>query len=159
LFTGQERFLQSAIETQLALPAKAEPPVTKRLKALGLDNVLAALLVNPRTFDSAVEAGAGKTPGGKAFLGCWKALESAALSLQVDKDIRLALTLRAKSGQLPEAARKLFATAGRPSALWSVVPDDALVAMAGRVNWPALYALAGEFMSKSGKKMLDDALE
>jgi hypothetical protein len=162
-FTSREPFLRQVIERDRQAGAE-EPPVGRALRALGADRALASLWVNPRAFDAEMAANAGRAEGAeaavqRAFLRYWKALDGVALSLALQDDLRLTLALRARTDELPAAARRFFAEAARPSALWDRFPDDALVAAAGRLDAAALLGVLGDFLSREPREALHDALE
>lgn len=158
LFTGQETLLQSAIERDLKLASDAEPALTKRLRDLSLDRALAALVIQPRAFDSAVVAKEGD-PASQAVVKCWKALDAVGLGLTIGKEVELSLVLKGKPEQLPPAARRFLTSAAKASELWGSFPDDALFASAGRLDLVALYEFIGGLMPSDSKKAADAELE
>jgi hypothetical protein len=158
-FSGQEEMLRQAIERERSAPAV--PPVATRLGELGLGRSLVALWLNPRAFDAVVTAGmtrAGQA-GARTFAGCWKALRSVGVGLSHGEDLRLSVVVRASPEHLPPSARRLLATAARPSDLWPVIPEDALLAVGGRLDPSALFELLGEFMTPAGRRALQNDLE
>jgi hypothetical protein len=95
----------------------------------------------------------------EALLRYWEALDGAALALALEKDARLTLALRARTEALPAAAKRLFAEAARPSGVWDRFPDDALFALAGRLDPAALLEMLGDFQTKEARAALGEALE
>jgi hypothetical protein len=93
------------------------------------------------------------------FLRYWKALDSAAVSLRLEKDVRVTLALRARTDDLPPAARRFLAEAAKPSDLMAAFPDDAMLAVAGRLDFVALLEMLDEFMTKEAQTAFHDALE
>jgi hypothetical protein len=59
---------------------------------------------------------------------------------------------------MPAAARRFLAEASRPSTLWQTFPDDALVALAGRVDLAALVEVFAEFMTRESRQALQNDL-
>lgn len=157
LFTGQEALLRRAIDRDKSEPADALPPFTRKLRELKLDSALVSLVLNPRAFDETIGKG-GPDQAAKSLAACWKALGGVGLGVHLDRDVRLELTVQADPEKLPASARRLFA-AGRPSELWSAVPDNALFAMTGRVDLVGLYGFFAEFMSKAGRQQFEGDLE
>ena len=157
LFTSQRPLLERAIDCDLDLAAKARPPLALRLERLRLDKALVALALNPRAWDSAMNAKT--TAEGKAAAGYWKAVEGFGLGLSLDADIRLSLTLDAKVDRLGPAARRFLVAAGKPSPLWASFPDDALFAASGRLNASALYEMMSEFLPEARRKTFGEELE
>jgi hypothetical protein len=163
-FSAQEALLLEAIDRDRADPPAGEPPVAGQLRRLGVGDQLAALWVNPRAFLPEMERRAAEAQGAdaavfRAVLAYWRALEGVALTVAVRDDFEAALTVRARPGELPAAARRLFAAGGRPSALWARFPDDALLAATGRVDLPALFDTLGDFLRPEDRRALRDGLE
>src|SRR5262249_44413152 len=142
----------------------AKPAVAAQLRQLGAERALAAVWINPRAFDPEMTRNLEKAEGAdkvvqEAFLRYWYALDGAVLSLAVEKDARLTLARRAHTGSLPAAAKRLFAEAARPSEVWDRFPDDALFAVAGRLDPAALLEMLGDFQTKEARAALSEALE
>jgi hypothetical protein len=157
-FTNQESALRRLIDLdQQAPPADAGPsPVGQQLRALGIERSLAAWWINPRSFDPELDRKVAAAKGAeKAFLQnfrrYWLALEGAALFLRLDKQIELGVALRARTEELPAPARRLFTEADKPSALWGTFSDDALVALAGRIDLASLAEAVGEFLTPEAR--------
>jgi hypothetical protein len=160
--SSQQAFVQQAIDLDRKAGTE-EGPVAKQLRQLGADKAFVSLWVNPRVFQGEIERLAKDAPGAEAsflqtFAGYWKALEGAALYLSLDKELELALALRADPERLPPAARKLFAEFARRSELWARFPDDALLAAAGRIDAAALVEVLSDFLPKEERQVLLNAL-
>ncbi len=169
LFTGQEVFLQQAIDRARAL-GDTEPPLAGRLKELGLDRALLALTINPRAFDESIgrastavqkpgTAKAGSETAGRTFTTFWKALQAIGMGIHLERDLRLTLTVKAKTDELPPAARRFLAGASRTSELWGSFPDNALLAAGGRMDVSALYDLLAELLTPVSRDVLSAGLE
>jgi hypothetical protein len=162
-FSSQEAMLRQAIERDRK-GSNSEPAVARQLRLLGADRALAGLWVNPRAFDAEMERNLGQAKGAdaavqRAFLRYWKALDGIALTLALEKDARLTLSLRARTDDMPPAARRLFGEAARPSEVWDRFPADALFAVAGRLDPVALLEILGDFQTKEARAALTEALE
>jgi hypothetical protein len=162
-FSSQESMLRAAIERDRQ-KGDAEPAVARQLHLLGAERSLAALWINPRAFDAEMAHNADEAKGNeavfqRAFLRYWKALDGAALTLALEKDARLTLTLRARTDELPAAAKRLLAEAARRSDLWDRFPPDALFAVAGRIDPTALLDVLADFQTKEARTALAEALE
>jgi hypothetical protein len=162
-FTSQEAFLRQAIDRDRKASA-GEPPVATQLRLLGAERALAALWVNPRVFDAEIKRNLEKAEGAEkvvqeTFLHYWETLDGVALTFALEKDARLTLALRSRTESLPPAARHFFAEAARPSELWNRFPDDALFAVAGRLDPSALLAVLSDFQTKDARDALTEALE
>jgi hypothetical protein len=164
VFSGQEAMLRQAIDRGRAADAGAEPALARRLRELGADRALVSVWVNPRAFDADLEAriaraGPATAPGLQTFAVYWKALEGVALLAALDRDLSLSLAVRARTEQLPAAARRFLAEASRPSELWRSFPDNALLAVAGRVDLSALSEALGDFLPRESRAALRGQVE
>lgn len=162
-FTSQEAILHQAIERDRKA-GDTEPAVAKQLRLLGADRALAAVWINPRAFDAEMEHNAKRAKDAdavvqRAFLRYWKALDGIALSLALETDARLTLALRARTDDLPPAAKRLFAEAAKRSEVWDRFPEDALLAVAGRLDPAALLEVLGDFQTEKARADLREALE
>jgi hypothetical protein len=162
-FSSQEALLHQAIERDRQKSA-GEPAVAQQLRLLGAERSLAAVWINPRAFDGEMRRNLEKAEGGDkvvqaGFLRYWQALDGIALSLAMEKEARLTLALRARTESLPAAAKRFLIAAARPSELWDRFPDDALFALAGRLDAVALLEMLGDFQTKEARTALSDALE
>lgn len=149
---------------RLASPT-AEPAVTAHLRRLGVDKALAALWINPRAFEPEIQRKASQANAAEAFvlntvLSYWKALDGIALYGTLQKtDLELGIVIQAQPERLPPAAQKLLVREVRPSDLWRYFPENALVAMAGRVDAVALAELVGSFLPGEARAALREAVE
>jgi hypothetical protein len=156
VFSGDEALLKRALELERRR-GEEEPPVARRFREAGADRALAALWVNPRALDAQAEGKPGR-PGEAAqtahrtFVACWKALDSIVVSLALERDLSLSVAVRGRPEALPGGVRRFLADAARPSDLWRVFPDNALVALALRVSPAALYAAVGDFLTPEGRQ-------
>jgi hypothetical protein len=146
--------------------AKAQAlPVLRQLGEVGCDKALASLWINPRAFDAVLQAQAaelGETPEGKSlrsFLTYWKALDGVSLSVLVEKNPEVVLSLHARSDRLPAAARKLVAGSAKPSEAWDRLPADSVVAVAGRTDFEALLETLEELLPEEAEEGLTEFLQ
>lgn len=164
--SGQESILQQVIERGKEAPSVGieVPPIARQLQELNVDKALLALWVNPRAFDAEVQQRAKVAPPSEAvplqtFQTYWKALRGAAFFVAPGQNLRMGWAFRANPDELPPAARKFLAEAAKPSELWSAFPDDALLAVAGRIDVPALVETIGGFMPEEARKALLQSLD
>jgi hypothetical protein len=141
VFSNSEAQLRWALETDHKLAAADfQPPKSlTQLQQLGIDRDLLVIWLNPRLFDAAMRQHASVAQGAEAdvlrhFADCWSALEVAAMSLRLDRDVALTFSMRARAGALPPALERVFSDMQKPAAIWSSFPADALFAAAGRVS-------------------------
>jgi hypothetical protein len=159
LLTSQEEMIKQALDQDRALAQDAEPPLTRHLKQLSADRALLALWVNPRAFDAAVKGRVtqvppSEVPAATTVATCWKSVEGIVLSLHLDRDVELVLGLRARTGQLPTPTRHFLAQASQPCELWRLFHDDSLLALNGRLDFPALLDTIGELLSPKTRQTL-----
>jgi Protein of unknown function (DUF3352) len=162
-FSSQEAILRQAVERDRE-KSTAEPAVAKHLRLLGADKALAGLWINPRAFDAEMARNLEQAKGADAVIQralqrYWKVIDGAALALSLEKDARLTLTLRARTEDLPPAAKRLLAAAKGPSEVWDRFPQDALLTVAGRLDPVAILEALGDFQTKEARAALSDALE
>ena len=163
VFSAQEEMLKRAIDLDLATPGKAEPSLTTWLRQLGAERALFAVFINPRAFDADLSAKLATTDTAgaaflKTFLVYWKALDGVVLSLTLDRDATLSVGVRGRSEALPASTRKLFDELARPSDLWRQCPDDALLAIGGRLDFAALMDMLGDFLTPENRQKLNKDL-
>jgi hypothetical protein len=150
--TQKEEVLWRIMERDRLASQTAEPPVTSHLRRLGVENALAALWINPRAFEPEIQRKASQVNGPEAFvlntvLTYWHALDGIALYGTLHKaDLELGMVVQAQPERLPPAAQKLLVKELRPSDLWRYFPDNALLAVAGRVDAVAVTELVGSFL-------------
>jgi hypothetical protein len=154
VYSSQEEMLKRAIDLDLAANGNGTPTLTSLLRKLGADNAMLAVYFNTRAFDSEV---AGKLatkddPVFKTLLVYWKAVDAVVVSLTLDRDATLAVGVAGRSTDLPESARRFFDTLAKPSDLWRQIPDDALFAVGGRVDFAALAEMIGDNMRPEDRK-------
>jgi hypothetical protein len=153
--SAQESLLTRVLEAEQAMAADAEAPLARELRQMGVGQAAAALLINPRAFDAHVrehcQADTPQAPAIRVFERYWKALEGIALALQLNRDAAVSLTVRCRTADLPDAARRFLAEAARTSDLWQAFPDRVIIAAAKRIDLAALVDVVGEFLPKTGK--------
>jgi len=131
---------------------------------LNVGKGLFTVWVNPRAFEADLEAKAKEAKDADAaalknFIKYWKALDGVAISVAPAKSLDVQLALKVRTEALPASARKFFGEAAQASDLWNAFPPDALLAVAGRVDGPALLEMLGEFMTEDARKAMREALQ
>jgi hypothetical protein len=163
-FSGQMGMMQRLLERRANAKAKTLP-VLAQLREVGCDKALVSVWINPRAFDSILEAQAaelGAKPEGKSlknFLSYWKALDGVSLSLLVNKNPELVLSMHAHPALLPDAARKLVLESGKPSELWSRLPADSAITVAARTDMQALIQTLDQLLPGETEQGLTDFLQ
>ncbi len=139
--------------------AKQAAPVAGELRQLGADKALAALWLNPRAFEPHVKQMVRATRGPdraifETFHKYWKALEGAALAVSVGTDLQVKLAIRAQPDQLPVPLRRFLNEESTPSSLWQYFPADALVTVAGRVDFVTFAEFLRDFVPAEARQVL-----
>ena len=145
IFSSNEETLKTML-ARLEQPAKGEPPLAQRLKKLGLNEVPIVCLINPRSFDTDLldSIKKGKVEEQqflKEFTNYWKAAEAVAVSINFSPAVEIGLSLNVRKAELPKSATQFFAEAGKKSALWDRIPEDALFACVGRMHLEAMTGM------------------
>jgi hypothetical protein len=158
-FSGQEAAIKAVIDHEEAKPT-GPPKFVTLLDRLGARSAAAVLLFDPRAMDAEFAANAkdSKDPNEKAFLAqfgkLWAATEAAGVTLTLDTHAELAVNVAFDPTRVPAELKPLLATPGGSTALWSVIPADALVAVAGRFDVDRLSSVVQSFLSEDGKNGL-----
>lgn len=164
-YSVQEAALQQVIDRQAA---KDKGVFAGALDKLGAADAVAVLLFEPKALAADLAAGekAATDPNQKAFLKqfgkVWAAVEAVGVSLKLDTHATLALNLVVAPDKVPEELRPLFRPDDKGTSLWSAIPDDALLAIAGRFEWDKFAAAVQSFLSDEAvgglKKVVDEVI-
>src|SRR5262245_30684067 len=161
-FCTSETLLREAFTLEAA--AKKVPPLSKHLEKLAVEKSFLTWWLNPRSFDAELKAQEEKAQGAeRAILGhlrrYWEATEGIAFFVSGD-DARaeMGLSLHVRKNDLPRSAQRFLAEAARPSALWQVIPEDALFAVAGRFEGPALTEVVEGFLNEQSRQVIRSAV-
>jgi hypothetical protein len=160
----QEKILHEMLDLDATASRTKEPPVAREFRLLGMERPLAALWINPRTFEPALQRKADQAKGAeavtlKALLSYWKALEGLGFAIHLQKDFELSLAVRARVEQLPAVARRFFGMAGQKSDLWERFPETAILIVASRVDPSAFLDVLSEFATEDARKALHDVVD
>jgi hypothetical protein len=167
MYSTQEEMLCQALERAKAPAGPPGSAAARALRDLGAEQALLALWVNPRALDAEVEAKGARTAeqeparaaGHKTAAACWKALDALVLAVHLDRELTVSLGVRGRPEQMPAGVRRFLAECARPSDLWRVFPDNALFALALRVNAPALFEAVGDFLPAEGRAALRNDID
>jgi hypothetical protein len=89
----------------------------------------------------------------------WKATEAAALYLTLDTGVELGASVQFDPAKLPANVKEWLVGARTPSALWSVIPDNAMFAVAGRVKANELLDFLASVHTEVGKPNARETIE
>ncbi len=163
-------FSQSEAEIKAAIDRDAEdtkikvPVLIARLAKLDVADAAAVVLVNPRALDAELAAKVkAANAGEKAFLTkfaeVWAATEAAAVYFALDTGAELGVSLQFNADKLPAGAKGWLTGARTPSAVWAAIPDDALLAVAGRLKPTDLLDFLGALNAGDGKPTARETVE
>jgi hypothetical protein len=155
LFSGQELLLRQAVEREKRV--EGDSPLLRQMRELKLDDALVGLLLNPRAWDAAVAASKPADPAARMAVRAWKALGGVGVGVHLESDVRVRLSVQVKTEDLPAAARRLFASASKPSAAIQH-PEEALLAVSGRLDLAALFEHVGECLTKPARQAMEAEL-
>jgi hypothetical protein len=161
-FGTREAILQQVIDLERKSAAQ-EPAILGHLRRLDADQAVAALWINPRAFDDSFEQKAKQLQGTEATVlqtiqAHWKAVDGIALTATIkESEVRLALALSAKTDLLPASAKAVFSGEARPSELWQAFPDNALLAMGGRLDTAAWNDFLSGLLPEDKRQAIRDA--
>jgi hypothetical protein len=155
-FSAQESAIQNSLFLDDRQQKKGDPP--KRLFAnmpslLGTESALVQAIFNPRLFDEELlaKAKAAKDPNEQAFLTqfskIWNATAGISVALTLDTHAELAVNIAFEPNQLPPEFKAFVTPSTGSTSLWSVIPDNALLAVAGRIDLKASFDIVRGFMS------------
>jgi hypothetical protein len=165
VFATNEDLLKVAIDQDLTQPLveKQIPPLSKHFQNPSLDSPLFVWWMNPRAFDAEMKQLIQESKGfEKGFLThfqtWWRAMDGIGIHFDMSKSIELGITLRVDQDKLPTSGKLFFSEFIKPSALWQIIPEDALLALATRIEGAPLIELLGGFVDAEYKPQLQEAI-
>jgi len=156
----QETEIKGVIDRITGPPTSA---VMKDLDDLKLKGAFLACWLSPRKLDADLAAAPIATPAetaGRAQMAkLWSSVDQCALYLASSEGLELGVSMTYRAEALPPEARSQFATAPVISSLWRAIPDDAIFALAGRIEANALIDLLASFLPLEEKPKLRQQIE
>ena len=148
-FSGTEAWIKKVIEG----PGDKPAALIDQFKQSEADKALASLWLNPRFIEKEFKE---KAAGPESVLvravgSAWQAFEGIVVSAHADKDVELRLSLLARVKDMPPSVSKFFGEPSRHSELWKQLPADSIVAVAGRIDVPALATAAEAFLPRDAQ--------
>ncbi len=162
-FSAKKQLVQDAYD-RIAFPPK-ENKIANEFQKLGIGQSLVGFWLNPRSFDDDLQAQAKTAKGSEKkflsqFLAHWQAVESFGLGLDLFPNLQLSLKVRANTERFPKHSLALLNGLSQPTELWSIIPEDALFAMAFRIDPQQVIAVIESFLDdKDAEKLKKDLLE
>jgi hypothetical protein len=163
-FSASDADIKAVIDRDKLAPKDKPSVLLTRLTKLGVADAAAVVLVNPRPLDAELAAKVKSAkPDEKAFLTkfaeVWTATESAAVFFQLDTGAELGVSVQFDPAKLPASAKSWLVGERTRSAVWSAIPNDALVAIGGRVKANDLLDFIGSLSAGDGKPDVRETIE
>lgn len=164
-FSSQESAIRRVIELESESPSaeRQVPPLVKEMERMG-GRGFATFWLNPRSFDAELANRIKSTRGQEAaflttFGQCWKALDGVAIDCRIGRNLDIDLILATRREGLPAPLLKFATAFDQPSSFWRAVPEDALLAVAGRFDLPALIETISTFVTPEVRQKLFGSAE
>lgn len=153
VFAAQESSIQAVIDRRV--DAKADHSlVAKSAARLGVTDAFLYCWFNPRRLDAEVKAHVDSAENDKEramrrqFAGIWAALDDLAIYVEADRELEFGFAASYRADAMPSELQKVLGQHPRPSGLWRAIPNDAIVALAGRVTGNELLDVLLSFSPK-----------
>lgn len=151
-FTVKEKLLHAFLDRHGA-PAR-ESSWAKRFKKAGVEQAFLTMCVNPRALDAELLASSKK---GDPFAGYWRALDAIFVTVAIQDEAELRLSIQANTELLPKWASSTFTRTAPPSSLWDRFPEQSIVTIAAQTDFAGLgEALTLLMPEKDRKKVASD---
>ena len=148
----KEEILQAFLDRRSA-PAK-DNPWAKRFQRAGAESAVFTMFVNPRKLDAEVLQNRKKDD---PLSGYWRALEAVFVSVAIQDEAELRISIQANAGELPEWAKSAFTQTTPASSLWQRFPERSILTIAARTDFAgAADALKLLMPEKDRKKLTTD---
>jgi len=150
-FTDNEAVLHAYLDRRTLVAAKTSI-WTERFDKAGADKAFATICINPSKLEP--DFGAAKNDVLPSY---WRALESLFVTLTMDAEAEVRVTVRANADQLPKWARSTFTKNSPASTLWQHFPERSLLTIASRTDFSgAAETLELLMPEKDRAKMRED---
>lgn len=146
-FSSNEADIKAVLARDRTEPKDRLPEPTARMQKLGVADAVAVILVNPRPLDAELNAKvAAAKPDEQRLLRrvaeVWAGLESLAVSVSLDRELGLGLSLRFSPEKLPADMKKWLVGPHETTTAFDLVPGNALFGIAGHAKAVELIDLA-----------------
>jgi len=148
----KEEIIQAFLDRRSA-PAK-DNPWAKRFQRAGAESAIVTMFVNPRMLDAEVLQNSKKDD---PLSGYWRALEAVFVTVTIQDDAELRISLQADAANLPEWAKSAFTQTTPASSLWQWFPERSILTIAARTDFAgAADALKLVMPEKDRRKLTND---
>jgi hypothetical protein len=163
-FSQSQAEIKGVIDRAARAPKDRPPVLVARMTKLGVADAAAVVLVNPRPLDRELTGKVKNAkPNERGFLvrfeEVWAATEALAFYIALDTGTELGVSVQFNPDKLPANLKGWLAGERVPSALWAAVPENALLAVAGRVKVADLLAFLDSLHAADGKQSVREMFE
>ena len=166
LVLSQDEEATQQVLQQLAQPPRdpLASPLARKFLQMQPDQAACVFLLDPRAVLPELAAQLQQAPEAEAaFLGKLldyaKTLHAVGVTLRLQPQPAVVVSLLAETDAWPEPARILLAEAAKPCTLWSHVPSDAICVLAVRCPFSALWAFLTDFLPPEVRRQTQQQLE
>jgi hypothetical protein len=145
-FSSNESDIKAVLDRDKSEAKDKPPALVSRMEKLGVANAAVAVLVNPRPLDAELKAKiATAKPDDQRLLQrfeeIWVGLEFAAISVSLDKDAEIGLSLRFHPEKVPASVKPWLIGPRDFKAAERLIPEKAMVGFAGHARASELLDL------------------
>ncbi|MBX9680277.1 MAG: DUF3352 domain-containing protein [Gemmataceae bacterium] len=152
---------EAAIRSVLERKSKGISALSRSLKRAGQDKAFLSIWVNPRVFDKELDkapADAASNPIFKTLLSTWKSIDAAVVTADWTDNGEIRLFVQ-PIDNIAEPARKWFERKPVASEAWARLPEDALFAFAGKLDFAEAARQLSELVAEKDSKEAKDAIQ
>jgi hypothetical protein len=156
-FSSNEADIKDVLTRDEKEPKDAVSPWVTRMRQLAVADASVVLLVNPRPLDAELKikvqaAAPSDQPLLRRVAQAWAGLEFLAVSVSLDRNLELGLSLRFHPDKLPADLKKWLVGPQDAGTAFSLVPTNALFGVAGHAKAAELIDLVASLVPTSPDK-------
>ncbi|MFO0936083.1 MAG: hypothetical protein U0798_06150 [Gemmataceae bacterium] len=158
-FASDDASLKSYIDSRVD---KVKPaPVADSLAQLKIRNAFATVWFDPRAFDASFAEQVKKAPEADrvtmdSMARIWSAVDHFAIHADLNENLQLHISTRLNNSKLPSLVSGILPFQAGQTSLWSAIPPDALVAVAGRFAVASMLSKADQLSKTANQKPLSE---
>ncbi|CAN5387182.1 hypothetical protein BH11PLA2_BH11PLA2_08330 [soil metagenome] len=161
VFASSEEALKAVIDREV--DKKLDSPVIKALADRGAANAFLACVIQPRPFDTQINAvdtaSTDAEKAGKAQVAkLWTSLDQCVIYLNADAELELGVALAYRPDALPGELKTMLSAAPIPSALWQSMPADKLLGIAMQAESTVLLNAVASFLPVAERPKLREKI-
>ena len=128
----------------------------KRFQRAGADRAFLTLCVNPRRIEP--DFGPKLKPG-EGLPSYWRALDGIFVTLTIEDDAQIKISLQANPDQLPKWAKSAFTQTAPASSLWQRFPDQSIVTIAAQLDFAGIVDGFKSLLPEPDRKAFSAAIQ